>query len=149
MIREFECPLYIELPHVQLQEKENICYYRWNKKDKWREIELGRTMQQQIDWYITSGWTEVTSTYDPNDLFPCCKGPQGIGPYFHVGGKLHEAACIEVSQQSFIPSVPPAGSIYTHLPLENLIEQPKNLARCTCGSTAVGSDKHSYYCDIK
>lgn len=26
---------------------------------------------------------------------------------------------------------------------------PKEDSKCTCGSSSVGSDKHSYYCDIK
>ena len=101
---------------------------------------------------LTSTWKEVLSGFDPNDLQgqdgalwganskPCCGG--GTNGGFFIQGKWHDINCdaTKPPPQELLPgySVQPSS-----------LPQPKNLGRCTCGSSAVGSDRHSDYCDIK
>ena len=105
------------------------------------------SIQKQL---TANGWKEVTqSGYDPNDLQaqidkalwggkPCCGGGTTGGMYNK--GAWHDIDCDTLKApptQSYLPG-------YT----APTIPQPTNLGRCTCGSSSVGSDRHSDYCDL-
>lgn len=107
-------------------------------------------MEAHIDILSLMRWNEVKAGYDPNDLQaqditlwggkPCCGGAiQNGGTYSN--GRWHDSDCDSLKApkqtQAYLPG-------YT----APAIPQPTNLGRCTCGSTSVGSDKHSYYCDL-
>lgn len=97
-----------------------------------------------------SDWKEVKMNHDPNDLpaictcydytvmAPCKKcntafdntSNEPCNCFSLYGAIRHKDGCL------FAPT---AGSG----------PYPTLNKKCTCGSTAVGSDKHSYYCDLE
>ena len=118
--------------------------------EQWK---IGSCINMETHIHILSlmGWKEVKSGFDPNDLQgidtalwgtnskPCCGGGTNGGLY--VQGKWHDADC-----DSLKPV--PQASLPGYSAPQASIPQPTNLGRCTCGSTSVGSDRHSHYCDL-
>lgn len=159
-VRRFEkLPLWQE---IRIAYRYTCGYeYRNNYGANWQEGN-NSSMQECVKELLSAGFKEmalpavsapiVASGYDPNDLQgidyalwgtnskPCCGG--GInGGGLYVQGKWHDADCdsLKPVPQALLPgySAP-----------QTSIPQPTNLGRCTCGSTSVGSDRHSHYCDL-
>jgi hypothetical protein len=117
------------------EEDQEIFYYSTSQKvwvKSWYE-----GMRGVRDWAIKDGWKQSLMKHDPNDIQlsnGCCNGGIGLNPVYS-NGKWHDEECPEMKQQSF------------KLDKELDIYSPKKTG-CTCGSTAVGSDRHSDYCDL-
>lgn len=133
----------------EFKEINNELMTRWDNCLNWiKEVFFG-TVDEGINFYVIHGWKEVTqSGYDPNDIQaqyaslwggkPCCGGGTNGGMYNK--GAWHDLTCDSLKApptQSYLPG-------YT----APAIPQPTNLGRCTCGSSSVGSDRHSDYCDL-
>lgn len=127
------------------------CEYRWSNKSKWHPMENDKTFSNWHTWALSQGWKEVAAGYDPNDLQaqdaalwgnskPCCSG--GVGGGIYIQGKWHDSTCDAIKP-------PPSGLLPGYNTPIPAVPQPKNYGRCTCGSSAVGSDRHSSWCDIK
>ena len=98
------------------------------------------------DFIVSKSWSEVAyGGFDPNDLQgnkPCCGGGVGVASTYRAG-KWHDQNCdsLKPPQLPTGATSPPSGSDYTWISTKQ--------RKCTCGSSAVGSDRHSDYCDIK
>jgi hypothetical protein len=160
-VRRFErLPLWQELRFAPQwacgYEFKNSCGGNWQEGGN-------SSIQDCIKGLLSSGFKEVTlrpgstqivaSGYDPNDLQtqdaalwgnskPCCGGGVGTSGFF-VNGKWHDSTCdaIKSPTQNQLPGY--------SIQQNDHKEAPRNLGRCTCGSSAVGSDRHSSWCDIK
>lgn len=145
--------------------------YRDNHNRLWSRGTFG-DMEAGIKHILSYGFKEVTMAIDPNDLQstcahqawdratdscaicgkdwntiswqpsgnkPCCGGSSGTGPHYYTKGAWHQSDCLEVAGAK--QSVNPAKIDF----------RPEGSKRglCTCGSSAVGSDRHSDYCDSK
>lgn len=117
----------------------------WLKKD-WRLSQSYATLEQLRTDYILYGWKEVKAGIDPNDLQgldqalwgkPCCPGTNGNGPTFYKNGAWHQGDCTEMA---------PATTIDLQ---KDFRDGGSKKGICTCGSAAVGSDRHSHWCDVK
>jgi len=86
-------------------------------------------------------WNEIL--WDSNGgSKPCCGGAGGQGPYYYTKGAWHQSDCLEVASQKGLP--------FSQADMEEdyrPVGSKKGL--CTCGSAAVGSDRHSSWCDTK
>jgi len=73
------------------------------------------------------------------DAKPCCGGT----PATYTGGKWHDRDCDTLKPPNTAGSIP-----YPQTQIDYRPAAPKK-GLCTCGSAAVGSDRHSSWCDVK
>lgn len=95
--------------------------------------------------FMWGDWKEIlNSTYDPNDLFPmstakpCCGGGIGNVPATYSQGRWHDTDC---------DTLKPPPTIQTQSPKVESLDYRVKGKKCTCGSAACGSDRHSSWCD--
>lgn len=102
----------------------------------------GITLMQML---FTGGHSTCTMKTDPNDvaLFnkPCCGGVNSPLPIYN-NGKWHDPNCDTLKAPVNIPK-------YGEQLEFDLEYKPQNNKKCTCGSAALGSDRHSDWCDGK
>ena len=97
---------------------------------------------------IKAGYKEVLSGFDPNDLQgwgtyqkPCCGGGVGQSALYR-DGKWHDPNCDTLKPPQTLPDYYGQGS------KEPDYRVKPSTGGCECGSSAVGSDKHAYYCPL-
>lgn len=137
MIRRFEL-IIDNTQWVHIDEITNLT--QDNFSPKWYMSSL--TVE---DFIQSKSWQEVSySGFDPNDLQggkPCCGGGLGTGTTYAFG-KWHSNDCDSLKAPQ-LPA-PPSGSPYAWVPSPSSKKE-----KCTCGSSAVGSNRHSDWCDVK
>ena len=119
------------------------------------------TLTDILAEYKQCGYIEVDllgtpllqSGFDPNDIQaqdaalwgsgkPCCGGGIGNIAPTYGNGKWHDNNCDSLKA--------PYDPIAYTLPAEkDHRPEASKKGLCTCGSAAVGSDRHSYWCDVE
>lgn len=155
---------------VEYRERLDVYEWRDNSTSCW-QLGYAKDMKTSISNQLQcNGWKEVAAGIDPNDLQPtcdhrkwdaatdscaicgkdwntilwagkpCCGGSSSTGPHFYNQGKWHASDCDSLK--------PPSAATPT---IEQLDYRPAGSKKglCTCGSGAVGSDRHSDWCDVK
>ena len=92
------------------------------------------------------GWSEILwDTNGAGGSKPCCGGGLNNNmPAMYKGGRWHDADCDTLK--------PPAQAQMPQFqgPMESDYRSAgSKKGLCTCGSSAVGSDRHSSWCDVK
>ena len=106
------------------------------------------TNDKQYADYLTGFGFSMQSGFDPNDLQldlfnkPCCGGGTGNLPAQYKAGKWHDAGCDSLKA----PEIPP--DYYGQGSKEQDYRLKPSSGGCECGSMAVGSDRHAYYCPL-
>lgn len=144
-IRRIEAnPLFREFVSIN-----NILYIRCDRfPNVFKDISscYGNSIQRAVEFYTkTLGFKEVAMKYDPSDVLAfsgnCCGGPNFYGGVTK-NGKSHALDCPEISK-----SQPAQGEFSINY--ERASSQGNGTGKkCGCGSSAVGSDRHSDYCDL-
>ena len=86
------------------------------------------------------GWNEILW-----DTKPCCGGVNTSGPHYYSKGAWHDSNCDTLKPPTQAQLSSPQN---TQQP-EDYRPQGSKKGLCTCGSAAVGSDRHSSWCDTK
>lgn len=106
------------------------------KRVGWKEIK-----QEEYPFTVRAGFDPNDLQAQDNALFgkPCCGGSTGQDAIY-ASGKWHSLDC---------DSLRPPANLPNHQQEPDYRPVAPNKGRCTCGSAAVGSDRHSFWCDIE
>lgn len=137
MIRRFESPNGQKNYWVEIKEDSPDYFIRHLWYPYWH-LNSGafKTASEHIAHLLSDPWPykEVAMKVDPSDLQPCCSGGFDVltRPVY-ANGKWHDSECDKID-----------------FALDQVFGTPEKAPKkCTCGSAACGSDRHSSWCDLE
>lgn len=137
MIRRFESPNSANNYWVEIKEGSPNYFIRDSLNLKWHPNSCAfKTASEHIAHLLSHPYTfkEVAMKVDPSDLQPCCSGGFDVltRPVY-ANGKWHDSECDKID-----------------FALDQVFSTPERAPKkCTCGSAACGSDRHSSWCDLE